>query len=454
MLKKIRIWSWIVTAFIKKYALGLTIGSIIGIVLALNSEFIIKLLPVHSNQYIGRIGSFSISQIPLDIQQKISKGLTKIDSSGDWDLDAAAEITPSEDGLMYTVKLKPDLRWSNGEVLTSADFDLNIADVTIDRPDKQTIVFKLKESFAPFPTILSQPILKKIKVGLLSKKTQIIGLNPYVLQNVQTNNQKIKTISLKSTNNTLIYRFYSTEEEALVSFKMGRIDQIENITAPYLEDWRNISIVKNENSNRYLALFFNTANRDLQDKSIRQMLAYATPKKEDDTRIISPINKQSWSYNPQVKPYTQNMTTAKASFEKLKKANPQFSLSFTITTTPAYVDMAQRIIDSWQQLGIQAQLKIVPYPDTSDYEILLIGQQVPDDPDQYALWHSTQITNISHYQSPKIDKLLEDGRKQTNKEQRKETYQDFQRFLVEDSPVVFLNDLPMYTMTRGLPTTN
>lgn len=448
MFKKIRFWYWTATAFIKKYALGLTIGSVVGILLAVYGETILKLLPSHQTIHIGRIGNVTLAQMPLDIQQKISRGLTRMNEAGEWENDVALSITPSDEGKTYTVKLRPDLKWSDGQSFTSLDFDMNITDVSIVKSDAETVEFKLKEPFAPFPSILSQPLLKKVRVGLIRKKTHIIGLNTYSLQNVQTTGQYLKIITLKSAGTTLIYHFYPTEEEALIAYKLGHIDQIDGITAPYLEEWKNTTITKDDNANRYLALFFNTANQQLQDKSIRQLLAYATPKKADDSRVISPISIRSWAYNPQVKPYTQNMEAAKNILDKLKKSNPNLSLQFTLTTTPAYVEMAQRIIDSWMTLGIQTELKIVPYPDTNDYQILLIGQQIPDDPDQYPLWHSTQPTNIAHYQSPKIDKLLEDGRKETNHEQRKEIYQDFQRFLVEDCPAVFLHELPTYTLKR------
>lgn len=448
MLKQFRIWYWIISSFIKKYALGLTLGSLVGVGLVLFGDQVFAALPVNQTIHIGRIGSYTLSQIPLDIQQHVSRGLTKMNQKGDWTLDVAESIVPKNAGTTYTVTLKPNLTWADGKPLSAADIELSIADVTIAVPDEKTIEFTLKEPFAPFPSILSQPILKKVRTGMLRKKTIIVGLNNFAIDTVETQGQQLKSVTLKSPTKTMIYHFYATEEEAIIAFKLGKIDQIEGVTSPYLNDWSTVTIEEDEFSNRYLALFFNTTNAQLQDKSIRQMLAYATPKQTDDSRVISPISKRSWAYNPQVKPYLYNQETAKTTLDRLTAANPNLNLEFTITTTPAYVEIAQRIIDSWLQLGITAKLKIVQFPDTNEYEILLIGQQVPDDPDQYPLWHSTQATNISRYQNPKIDKLLEDGRKQIDREARKETYQDFQRFLVEDSPVVFLNELNTFTIKR------
>ena len=78
----------------------------------------------------------------------------------------------------------------------------------------------------------------------------------------------------------------------------------------------------------------------------------------------------------------------------------------------------------------------------------MASQEIPADPDQYTLWHSTQSTNITGYNSPKIDKLLEDGRKISDKEERKAIYLDFQRFLVEDTPAAFLFHPTVYTIIR------
>ncbi len=449
MIKKLRIWSWIVSAFIKKYAIGITIGTIAGVILVVYFDPILKMLPITNTQHIGRIGSFTLAQLPLDIQQQVSSGLTKINQKGDWVADVANTVNINQDGTQYTVTINPETTWNDGTPLTTADIELNIADVTIDRPDPQTITFTLQEAFAPFPTILSQPILRKTKMGFIRKKTEISGINEFSITDVETNGQYLKKVILSSGNSVKVYHFYPTEEDALVAFKLGHIDTIEGLSSAPMDQWSNVSIEKEPDPNRYLTLFFNTADPNLQDKTIRQMLAYATPKSTDDDRVISPISRNSWAYNPQVKPYLYNLDTAKEMLDKIVAANPNIELQITLTTTPAYVDIGQQIVDAWNQLGVTANLQIVSFPDTNEYQALLIGQQIPDDPDQYALWHSTQATNIAKYKSPKIDKLIEDGRKETDKDKRKQIYLDFQRFLVEDSPAVFLQELPNFTIARN-----
>ena len=85
-------------------------------------------------------------------------------------------------------------------------------------------------------------------------------------------------------------------------------------------------------------------------------------------------------------------------------------------------------------------------PDLSNYQVLLVGQQIPVDPDQYTFWHSTQQTNFTHYKNARVDKLLEDARKSTNREERKLYYQEFQRILIKDSPAIFLEPIKTYTV--------
>ena len=65
----------------------------------------------------------------------------------------------------------------------------------------------------------------------------------------------------------------------------------------------------------------------------------------------------------------------------------------------------------------------------ADYEAFLAIFDIPKDPDQYSLWHSTQTgTNISNFTNARIDKLLEDGRSELEQEERKKLVLDFQRF--------------------------
>lgn len=448
--KVFRKWYWIASGFLRKYALGIVLGGVVGILAFSNYGRVLTLLHIKPVSRIGRVGAITLNQLPLDIQQKISSGLTSVDATGDVTLDVAQSITVSEDGKTYTVAIDPNAYWSSGERLSSKDIDLPLPDVTIERPSDESIRFTLLESFAPFEKLLSQPLLKRQQVGFWIKRQQIVGLQQYYISKISTSGQFISELQLESDNEIIRYYFYPTEQEAVTAYKLGKVDSLEHMSQPYLSDWPRTMIDEADSQNRYLALFFNTADPQLQDKSVRQMLAYATPKKSDEDRVISPIDSMSFAYNPQVKPYDYNVKTAQEVYDKLVAANPNLKLAFELMTTPEHTELAEQITEAWRSIGIDATLKIVSFPDPSDYQVLLIGEQTPLDPDQYGLWHSTQATNITRYQNPKIDKLLEDGRRERDQEVRKEIYQEFQRFLLEDSPAVFLHRIHTYTIQRGM----
>jgi peptide/nickel transport system substrate-binding protein len=448
-MKILRRWYWIVSGFTRKYALGLALGAIVGGVLISNLNTVIALIPMKKTTYIGRVGSMTLTQLPLDIQELISKGITKLEPDGQVSLDIALNMEVSDDGREYYFTLPQDLYWSNGDPFTTQDIDLTLKDVEIIKADTYQLTFKLKEPFAPLPAVVSQPLLKKVTTGRMIKRSHIIGLNSFAITDIVLHKQFINSLTLDSPQEKRIYQFYPTEDEALTAFKLGKVDALEMISNRLLDNWPHVKVQEVAHSNRYLGLFFNTTNQFLQDKSIRQLLAYATPKDTLHQRVISPISATSWVYNPQVKPYDYNPDTVTSSLQKLKETNPNLALDFTITTTPAYQKTAAYIATAWNSLGIQTNVKIVAFPDTNDYDILLIGQQIPPDPDQYALWHSTQSTNITKYKNPLLDKKLEDGRKERDPQKRKLVYQDFQRFLVEDCPAVFLEQLVSYNISRN-----
>jgi peptide/nickel transport system substrate-binding protein len=58
-------------------------------------------------------------------------------------------------------------------------------------------------------------------------------------------------------------------------------------------------------------------------------------------------------------------------------------------------------------------------------------------------------SSITRYKNLRIDKLLEDGRKTVNINERKKIYADFQRFLLDDMPASFLYFPYEYTVTRN-----
>jgi peptide/nickel transport system substrate-binding protein len=199
---------------------------------------------------------------------------------------------------------------------------------------------------------------------------------------------------------------------------------------------------------RYVAIFFNTEDQALSEKSFRQALAYAI-KKPWPARAISPINPDSWAYNPEVKPYDYDLENARNLLAKTREEIPedQQVKEIELATISSLLPVAEEIGRNWEELGITTHVKVLSSLDEG-FQALLVTQEIPADPDQYTLWHSTQKTNLSRYQNPKIDKLLEDGRRQLDQADRKQIYLDFQKAIVEETSAIFLFHPTLYTVER------
>ena len=133
--------------------------------------------------------------------------------------------------------------------------------------------------------------------------------------------------------------------------------------------------------------------------------------------------------------------------DKSNSASEVAKISLTIDALTKYEASAKQIAEIWKKLNIDVKIKVtdkVP----SVFQIFLGEFNVPSDPDQYALWHSDQINNITHYSNLRIDKILEDGRKELDIEKRKIIYADFQKYMVVDPPASFLFFPYTYEVTR------
>ena len=450
-MKKFRQWYWFLSSMVKRYIWVIVISAGIGIVFTFNFETIIQILPKSKTIHIGRVGSYTLEQLPDDIQALVSDGLTEVNNEGIAQPDIAQTWNVDNDGTVYRFTINPETRWNDGSELTTADIDLNFQDVEVNKDGPYELSFQLTEPFAPFPVILNQPLFKRQQVRsfLVFRRTNILGTGEYIIDKIRLVNGVISEMRLSGGNDRRLYRFYSTEEEAITSFKQGKVDRLENISNPRdLSDWSNVVIEETIETDEYVAAFFNTTHPTFSSKAVRQALAYAIPKNADPgMRALGPVVPTSFAYNPQIKPYDFSPSQASELMEGEFDSNEPLP-TIEITTTAAYEDLADIIVAAWNELGFNTKLKIVNFPDTNDFEVLLIGQRIPADPDQYNLWHSTQATNFTHYNSPRVDKLLEDGRKTLDEEERTLIYQDFQRFLLEDVPAVFLEHLVTYTVAR------
>jgi len=440
MFKTIRRYYWVTKSFLTRH--NKIIVRTTGIVLSLILIFLLfsKYIPTFkTTTRLGRVGKYTIETFPVDIQLKISSGLVGVEGSGTILPKLAKSWEVQDAGKTYVFTLDNTLSWHDGSRLTPDDITYNFKDVEIGRGDN-TITYRLKEPFSPFFSAVARPILKKNKLGTGEFRMVKSVISSGVLQ----------SLTLESETKRLVYKFYPTETSSLTAYKLGEVDQLEGlsfISDSLSQDTTNILTESNSSTNQQSVLFFNNNDAVLTSKSARQALSYAIQDKTfGKERSISPIDKSSWAYNSLVKTYDYDPEKAKSLFAQ--DIQDPGSQTLELKTMLQYLDIAESIATSWREtLGVKVDVKVVSSI-TSDYQILLTDFTSPIDPDQYTIWHSTQATNFTHFSNLKIDKLLEDGRRTSDQKLRKEIYQDFQRFLLEDCPAVFLFKSSTYSLSR------
>lgn len=392
-------------------------------------------------QKIGMVGNYNnFDELPVSLLFLASTGLVKIDEDGTPLPSLASKWEVAEDGKVYLFYLADNIYWQDGKDIMADEIKYSLPDVKSEVIDKKILKFILKEPFVPFPTLLSRPVFKK----------DYLGSGKYQIKKIDKNGPFINKVFLTGPDKNLLFRFYPTQTLALLAFKLGEIDELpSSYQNLFDQNWQKYLLIEEKlNNDQYIGIFLNLRDKFLGNKNLRQALAYATLKIEDKTRAIGPLNSQSWAFNPNIKPYNANPVQAKTLFDKFKKEMEVEKLQLRIDTTENFLGAAEEIKKNWQEiLGIETEIKLI---DTIsfDFQALLIVSQIPADPDQYSFWHSTQETNLTGYKSPKVDKILEDARSIRDKQERKEKYQDFQKFLLEDCPVVFLSHPKVLNIKR------
>ncbi len=417
------------------------IGLIILIPIVVFHQQLLKFYqsPSFHTKIIGLEGLYTANNLPDEVSQKISYGLTTISENNKPEKSILVKsISAENENKDYIFTLNNNIYWHNGKKLTAYDVNYQIFGATITPLSEDQLKISLSSPFAPLLSSLSQPLFKK---GL-------IGMGNYQVKKIIYQDGYIKNISLKSTDknqSSIEYRFYSNETDVVNAFKLGNVDEIKINSLPQeLSNWKKIKITKDISTNdRYVAVFLNTQKIS---KQIRQALAYATPKPRDkNERCIGPISPTSWAYNSSIKEYNLNSTRAKELFKK--EELPKINL---VVNNRSLLSLAEEIKNSWANiLGIEVTLSVINQIDYQNFDAILSYSSTTKDPDQYSFWHSTQTnTNITKLDNSRIDKLLEDGRTTIDTIERKKIYQDFQRYLLEESPAIFISYPITYQVIR------
>ena len=448
--KRKRLIYWLLKAYLKRSGKTILISFLIGLVaffvLKYGVNYFIPLLPFVNEEKIGLEGAYTVDNLPLEIISKISMGLTALDKNYNVIPSVAKKWEIKDDGKTYIFYLNDNIFFSDNTKLTAEDIGYNFKDATTQIPNKSTIIFRLKSKYSPFLVTVSRPIFKNDFIGIGSYKVQSIDLNGSFVQSITLR-------SIKEQNKVLTYQFYPTQEALKTAFVLGEVNKIIRISDTGFKDtnldkFPNVVIEKYFDDLQLITLFYNTSDKDLSDKRLREAMSYAIP--DDFThgkRNFGPFSPNSWVSQQSSITNSQDLEHAKILLEQSDSFKNNKNLVFEIKTFPKYLEIAKKIQSEFAKAGIKTKITVTDsLPIT--FQLFLGDFKVPKDPDQYMLWHSLESDNISRYKNLRIDKLLEDGRQTADLNQRKKIYADFQKYLLDDPPASFIIFPHLYDVSR------
>jgi peptide/nickel transport system substrate-binding protein len=307
----------------------------------------------------------SFNQVDRDISALIFSGLLRFDSRGNPVPDLAEGWAVSADASLYTITLREDAIWHDGQPVSSDDVvytfsklqdddfpgpgDLNELwrEVTIIRLDERRVQFQLPESFSPFLDyltigLLPDHLLRGVSAGDLIDhpyNLEPVGTGPFKFVGFLVEDQRITGASLVAFDDyygerafleRVDFRLYPTPQAVYEAYANGEVlgvSQVDEETLP--PALANVSLnMHTARLPRIGLIYLNLQHAEktfLADKLIRRSLLMAINRNYLIQEMLNgqgivpvgPIMPGTWASASGLEPYTFDPIEAERLLESL-----------------------------------------------------------------------------------------------------------------------------------------
>ncbi len=447
-MKTFRYFYWLIIEFVKKYFTVILVTFLISFIfITFFLHSLKKFLFVEKK--IGYVGSFVYPKIPDDVLALISNPLLMINDKGEYIPVLLSSWEIKDNFKTYRLVLKKDILWNDGQEIFTDDINFNFSGAEVKSIDKKTLLIRFKQPTPNFLNYLTQPILKKNLIGAVGK---------YKISRYRLKEGIFKEIYLlPNLDNlpTLSYKFYPTEEEMVINYKLGKINQMilknKNLSDSF-KKWKNTRITQMIDYRSMMIIFFNHQKKFFENKEFRKILKDGINK--NDFREVGVSNSTPISINSYYHNSLENHSFYSPDLVKEFVINNFLSkgkktLTLKLFTFYDYYQIAEIIKNQFKEVGIDVSINFIRDKIPDDFDLFLTLWEIPSVEDQYLYWHSQQkTTNISRYSNIRVDKELEELRLRTDiKEKRKIAY-ELQKLFNDDPPAIFLYQPYIYLIER------
>ena len=444
---------------------------------------------------------YAITSYDFKIGRVVYAPLVSTDTqSTDVQMELAESVVPSsttpDGGNDWTVTLR-DARFSDGKVVTSDDIvytferlrdpktggaaarlrnalrDAGLTDISA--PDARHIVFHVTQPYASFVSDLNVGIMERPQPGVKEGpfpigagafsflkregETWTFAANPYYFGGVP----KVKR---------LVFKTIRDDNSRLLALVGGSGDLTQNTISQLLVDAVAAQPrlkVPSGRSSVYTYLGVNNEDPILKDVRVRQALALAIDRATivhttlHDHAVLATgmLPTFHWAYSGDVDRYDFDPARAKQLLDAAGYPDPdgdgplpRFTITLKSSSNKLRVAIATVVADQLRKIGIGVDLRIYEFAtffvDIKKGNFQLFIMQIPEiaEPNLYNVFFASNRIptrdnldaggNRVRYRSPKVDQLLEDGRRELDRPKRKDIYRQIQQILARDVPVISL----------------
>jgi peptide/nickel transport system substrate-binding protein len=400
--------------------------------------------------------------------------------------DANLEMQPalakawsvSPDQLTWTFHLRNGVTFQDGSPFTADDvvysyrriIDEKLAGVDkfsavtdVSAPDPDTVLIRVKQ---PTPNLLTNlggfkgmAIVQRKNVESGQIATHPVGTGPFAFASQKSGDSITLTANPTYWGGRpkvpgVTFRFISEPSTALSALQAGEIDWTDAIPTQRVAQLKNDDSIKLAvtPSNDYWYLALNEARDPWRDPRVRKAIAYAI----DRNAIV-----QATSYgtaeanqlaipdgNPWFTPYDKYRYDVDEAKRLLNEAgaSPK-NLDMLVTSEyPETVTAAQVIADNLKPLGITVNIRTVDFAtwldeqNTGHFDMLMMGWLGNIDPDDfyYAQHHTDGSSNAQKFSNPDVDRLLDAGRVEVNRQARQQDYAKAATIIADQVSYIYL----------------
>lgn len=244
-------------------------------------------------------------------------------------------------------------------------------------------------------------------------------------------------------------------EAAMSMFESGEIDIVEPLSIDWTKHTDRDEVTgKSFLSNKYEFIGVNFTNEWMDQKELRQAIAYAIDREQILQQLYfnhgvvtdTPVFPHSWLSASDELTYSFHQETARQMIQGLEIPEETVFTLLTNEDNQLRVATAHVIAEQLSEVGLAVEVEKADWEDFQDriaqrdYDMVLAGWHLSFLPDFSFAFHSTQrdAGNFIQYQNDDMDEILENIFGAANQNQKQEEWGRFQRLFVEEMPYISL----------------